>query len=95
MKQAHIEQIAKNGRLWLQNLAYCCSEEDLRELIGDEDVEELRCLINKRTGDCNGNAYITFTDRDRAVECYKRLDGTQFLVNLFAILVTSKDDKVS
>uniref|UniRef100_A0A914YLD2 RRM domain-containing protein n=1 Tax=Panagrolaimus superbus TaxID=310955 RepID=A0A914YLD2_9BILA len=74
-----IDKISKNGRLWLQNLAHCCTEEDLRELIGNKDVEEIRCLFNKQSGECNGNAYITFTNRDHAVEMYKVLDGTDFL----------------
>uniref|UniRef100_A0AC35EYH3 RRM domain-containing protein n=1 Tax=Panagrolaimus sp. PS1159 TaxID=55785 RepID=A0AC35EYH3_9BILA len=74
-----IEKIAKNGRLWLQNLAHCCTEEDLRELIGDKDVEEIRCLFNKQSGECNGNAYITFTNREHAVEMYQQLDGIDFL----------------
>ncbi|KAE9550904.1 hypothetical protein FO519_005888 [Halicephalobus sp. NKZ332] len=81
-----IEKITKNGRLLLRNLAHCCTEDNLRELIGDVATKELRCLMDHQKGICTGIAYVQYAVPDEAVEAFKRLHKSEFMGRYLQIL---------
>uniref|UniRef100_A0AC34QJJ9 RRM domain-containing protein n=1 Tax=Panagrolaimus sp. JU765 TaxID=591449 RepID=A0AC34QJJ9_9BILA len=73
------EGIRKNGRLCIRNLAHCCTEDDLRGLIGDVPTKELRCIVDQNTGECKGLAYVQFVDVDDAITAFETLKQKEFM----------------
>ena len=76
-----IEKISNNGRLLLKNLAHCCSEENLRELVGDAVTKELRVLMDHKKGICTGIGYVQYAIPEEAVEAYKKFHKSEFMVS--------------
>lgn len=71
--------IMKTGRLFLRNLAYTVSEDDLRGLISKyRTVEEIHLPVDTRTDRPKGMAFISFQAPDEAVQAWKELDGQVF-----------------
>lgn len=63
----------------LKNLPHCCTDDNLRDLVGDVVMKELRCLYNHKLGICTGTGYIQFAIPEEAVEFYKRMNGSEFM----------------
>lgn len=82
-----VEKIRRNGRICLKNLVHCCTEDNLRELIGDVSTKELRCLVDFKTGECKGIGYIQFVDKNDAVKVYETFNKTEFMVSVAFLMI--------
>jgi multiple RNA-binding domain-containing protein 1 len=81
------ELIAENGRLFVRNLSYSCTEEDLTrlfEVFGP--LTQVHMPIARETKKPKGFAYILFMIPEHAVKAYSQLDGTIFQGRLLHIL---------
>ncbi|KAB2576209.1 Multiple RNA-binding domain-containing protein 1 [Lasiodiplodia theobromae] len=82
-----IESIRQTGRLFLRNLPYDVSEDDLR---GHFDsfgaLEEVHVPLDPKTGNGKGFAYVLFEDPENAVRAYEELDGRIFQGRLLHII---------
>ncbi|KAF2401768.1 RNA-binding domain-containing protein [Trichodelitschia bisporula] len=84
------EKIRGTARLFLRNLPYSVSEDDLRDrfcLFGQ--VEEVHVPLDS-TGKAKGFAYIQFVSAEHAVEAFNSMDGTIFQGRLLHILPATK-----
>uniref|UniRef100_A0A7E4VKQ6 Multiple RNA-binding domain-containing protein 1 n=1 Tax=Panagrellus redivivus TaxID=6233 RepID=A0A7E4VKQ6_PANRE len=75
-KEKAIAEISKNGRVSIVNLPSCFTEDDLRQLVGEVETKELRCLQDMKTGGCRGTAYVTFANPKKAVRFFKQNNQT-------------------
>ncbi|KAI9489053.1 hypothetical protein BDB00DRAFT_962913 [Zychaea mexicana] len=81
------EQIEDTGRLFVRNLAYTCTEDDLRELFSRYgSLAEIHMPISKDTKRPKGFAYVTFTLPEHAVKAHKDMDMKNFQGRLIHIL---------
>lgn len=70
-------------RLFLRNLPYSCTEDDLQYLLKKYgEVADLQMIINKKTGMCKGFAIVTYVFPENAVAAFSALDGTIFKVGV-------------
>ncbi|KAJ2780709.1 Multiple RNA-binding domain-containing protein 1 [Coemansia javaensis] len=84
---AAIAQITETGRLFVRNLPYMATEEDLRaafETFGP--LTEVHMPISKDTKRPKGFAHVLFLLPEHAVRAYKALDNTVFLGRLLHVL---------
>ena len=81
------ESIAESGRLFLRNLPYTTTEDDLTKLLEPFGplTEALVCL-DKETNRSVGLAFVTFMLPEHAVKAYEALDGSIFQGRLLHIL---------
>ncbi|CUS15176.1 unnamed protein product [Tuber aestivum] len=89
MEQA-IKVISQSGRLFLRNLSYSSTEEDLRQyfaLYGD--LEEVHLPMDNKTHSSKGFAYILYQNPRHAVQAYQSLDRKIFQGRLLHILAAS------
>ncbi|KAI8097768.1 uncharacterized protein BX664DRAFT_293484 [Halteromyces radiatus] len=94
-KSDDISLIEDTGRLFLRNLPYSCSEEDLRETFSKYGpLSEVHMPIAKDTKQPKGYAYILFLLPEHAVNAYKELDMKEFQGRLLHIL-PAKEKPVS
>lgn len=81
------ELIAENGRLFVRNLSYSCTEEDLTKLFEVfGPLTQVHMPIARETKKPKGFAYILFMIPEHAVKAYSQLDGTIFQGRLLHIL---------
>ncbi|EEP81774.1 multiple RNA-binding domain-containing protein 1 [Uncinocarpus reesii 1704] len=86
----NLHLIRETGRLFLRNLPYNTTEEDLRSLFTRfGKIEELHVAFDTRHSTSKGFAYAQFVDPDSAIEAYKELDGRDFQGRLMHILPAS------
>jgi multiple RNA-binding domain-containing protein 1 len=79
--------IAESGRLFVRNLAYTCSEEDLTGLFTSfGPLSEVHIPLTADTKQSKGFAYVLFMFPTDAVKAYAALDGTIFQGRLLHIL---------
>lgn len=79
--------IAENGRIFVRNLAYACTEDDLRELMEKfGPVSEIFIPIDTQTKKSKAIAFVTFLMPEHAVNAYEQLDGQTFQGRLIHIL---------
>ncbi|GAA5943082.1 RNA-binding ribosome biosynthesis protein MRD1 [Sporobolomyces koalae] len=82
-----LQAILETGRLFLRNLAFSATSEDLELLFGGYgQIDQVHLPIDKSTGASKGLAYITFQSPQAAVEAYTALDGRTFQGRLLHIL---------
>lgn len=81
------DKILETGRLFLRNLPYICTEEDLTFLLKKfGEVVDVQCVVNRQTGQCKGFAVATFMFPENALSAYTQLDGTVFKGRMLHIL---------
>ncbi|XP_028400283.1 probable RNA-binding protein 19 isoform X2 [Dendronephthya gigantea] len=79
--------IAETGRLYLRNLSYACTEEELLELFSKYGpTTEVFVPIDKNSNQSMGFAFVTFMMPEHAVEAFNELDGHVFQGRLLHIL---------
>uniref|UniRef100_A0A9J2QB30 RRM domain-containing protein n=2 Tax=Ascaris lumbricoides TaxID=6252 RepID=A0A9J2QB30_ASCLU len=79
--------ILETGRLFLRNLPYSCTEDDLQYLLKKYgEVADLQMIINKKTGMCKGFAIVTYVFPENAVAAFSALDGTIFKGRMLHVL---------
>ncbi|XP_073257669.1 probable RNA-binding protein 19 isoform X2 [Porites lutea] len=73
------ESIAESGRLFLRNLTYSCSEEDLQSLFEEYGpLTETYLPLDKTTNKPTGIGFVTFVMPEHAVKAFNELDGKVF-----------------
>ncbi|CAG8619995.1 6527_t:CDS:10 [Funneliformis mosseae] len=81
------ESIGETGRLFVRNLPYICTEEDLRrEFIKFGPLAEVHMPLDKETKKQKGFAYILYHIPEHAVMAYIELDNKFFMGRLLHIL---------
>ncbi|RKP05986.1 hypothetical protein THASP1DRAFT_19051, partial [Thamnocephalis sphaerospora] len=81
------EQIMDTGRLFLRNLAYTCTEEDLRPIFEQYGpLAEVQLPIDRETKKSKGFAYITYVLPEHARRAYRMQDGQSLQGRLLHIL---------
>ncbi|KAK3911907.1 putative RNA-binding protein 19 [Frankliniella fusca] len=73
------ETIAESGRIFVRNLSYTVTEEEIQELFSKfGDISEILLPIDQRTRKVKGFAIVTFLLPEHAVKAYSELDGKVF-----------------
>uniref|UniRef100_A0AAR2IN09 RRM domain-containing protein n=1 Tax=Pygocentrus nattereri TaxID=42514 RepID=A0AAR2IN09_PYGNA len=73
------EDVAESGRLFVRNLPYTCTEEELKELFTKHGpLSELHFPIDSLTKKPKGFAFVTFMIPENAVTALAQLDGHIF-----------------
>ena len=86
-KEVEPESIAESGRLFIRNLSYLTTEEQLTELFGKfGPLTEATIPLDKGTGKSTGLGFVTYMLPEHAVKAYEALDGEIFQGRLMHIL---------
>ncbi|KAK9476172.1 hypothetical protein V1514DRAFT_337647 [Lipomyces japonicus] len=86
-QEINLEKIRFSKRLFIRNLSYACSEDDLRELFGSYgELEEVHIPVDTETHNSKGFAYILFTNGNEAAEAFETLDKKSFQGRLLHVL---------
>lgn len=81
------DQIGETGRLFLRNLSYAATEEDLTELLGSHgDLQEIHLVVDRVTHKSKGIALVQFTNAVDAVAAHAALDAKVFQGRLLHVL---------
>ncbi|KAF9349882.1 hypothetical protein BGX26_011887 [Mortierella sp. AD094] len=90
------EEIAKNliadtGRLFVRNLPYTCTEEELRKLFEKfGPLSEVHMPISKDTKKPKGYAYVLYLLPEHAIKAFTALDKKFFMGRLLHILASKE-----
>eukprot|EP01126_Amoeba_proteus_P057938 TRINITY_DN7426_c0_g1_i3.p1 TRINITY_DN7426_c0_g1~~TRINITY_DN7426_c0_g1_i3.p1 ORF type:complete len:571 (-),score=192.41 TRINITY_DN7426_c0_g1_i3:186-1898(-) len=85
--QLYPSDVGDTGRLFVRNLVYGCTEDDLRTLFSQfGEISEIHMPIDKKTGGTKGYAFVLFMIPFQATEAQKKLDGKSFQGRLLHIL---------
>lgn len=81
------EDLADSGRLFVRNLSYTSSEEDLEKLFSAYGpLSELHYPIDNLTKKPKGFAFVTFMFPEHAVKAYAEVDGQVFQGRMLHVL---------
>ncbi|KAG1142884.1 hypothetical protein G6F37_009079 [Rhizopus arrhizus] len=79
--------IAETGRLFIRNLTYACTEDDLKEVFEKYGtLSEIHMPIAKDTKKSKGYAYISYLLPEHALKAYEALDMKTFQGRLLHII---------
>ena len=88
--QQNEENIADSGRLFLRNLSYTVTEEDLTQLFEKfGPLTEVMIPLDKTTNRPTGLGFVTFMLPEHAVKAFEDLDGQIFHGRLLHLLPSS------
>ena len=86
--------VAETGRLYVRNLSYDCTEDDLKEFFEEIGLVTESTLITDRVTDKNiGTVYITYANSQHALLALEQLDGTSFQGRMIHILPSLPRDE--
>lgn len=89
-----VESISESGRIFVRNLPYTTTEDELTELFEPYgQLTEMSLLINKETGGSIGLAYVTYMFPEHALRAYTELDGRIFQGRLLHLLPSRPPNK--
>ncbi|KAL6058709.1 Multiple RNA-binding domain-containing protein 1 [Balamuthia mandrillaris] len=92
-KERAVAEIGDTGRLFIRNLAFTTTEEDLHKLFKKfGQVSEVHIVINKETKQSTGLAFVKFMFPQHAVDAFTALDGSIFQGRLIHILPAAKKE---
>ncbi|RIA86197.1 hypothetical protein C1645_344933 [Glomus cerebriforme] len=81
------ESIGETGRLFVRNLPYICTEDDLRkEFVKFGPLAEVHMPLDRETKKQKGFAYILYHIPEHAVKAYIELDNKFFMGRLLHII---------
>ncbi|KAM8817018.1 putative RNA-binding protein 19 [Rhynchonycteris naso] len=81
------EDLADSGRLFVRNLPYTSTEEDLEKIFSQYGpLSELHCPIDSLTKKPKGFAFVTFMFPEHAVKAYVEVDGQVFQGRMLHVL---------
>ncbi|RCI01220.1 Multiple RNA-binding domain-containing protein 1 [Rhizopus azygosporus] len=81
------DSIAETGRLFVRNLTYACTEDDLKQMFEKYGtLSEVHMPIAKDTKKSKGYAYISYMLPEHAVKAYEALDMKTFQGRLLHII---------
>ncbi|KAF7562997.1 hypothetical protein G7046_g1162 [Stylonectria norvegica] len=88
-KDDALEAIRRTSRLFIRNLPYSASEDDLREALEKfGNLEEVHLPVGS-SGTSKGFALILFTDPSSAVDAFQAMDGATFQGRIIHIIPAS------
>ena len=97
LKPYHVitETVEDTGRLYVRNLSYTCTSQDLEDLFSPfGQLTEVYLPIDATTKKAKGFAFVQFVFPEQALAAMKELDKTKFQGRLLHILAgESKPDK--
>ncbi|KAF2453523.1 hypothetical protein BDY21DRAFT_356157 [Lineolata rhizophorae] len=83
----NIEAIRRTGRLFLRNLPYSVTEDDIEAQFSTyESLEEVHLPLDFNSGKPKGFGYVLFSEPESAVAAYIDLDGSIFQGRLMQVL---------
>lgn len=89
------DTIVETGRIFVRNLSYKCTEEDLRALFEPfGPISEIALPTDSKTKKTKAIAFVTFLMPEHAVKAYSSLDGKIFqgrLIHLIAAVDRKRD----
>ncbi|KAM3069301.1 Multiple RNA-binding domain-containing protein 1 [Clarireedia jacksonii] len=91
-----LEAIRSNGRLFVRNLPYSATEDDLRKHFEQYgSLEEVHLPVDSK-GTSKGFVLVQYSDPDAAAEAYHNLDGEPFQGRLLHIIpaAAKRDNKL-
>lgn len=83
------KEAAGSGRLFVRNLTYTTTEEDLRKHFEDGGhgiIEEVHLCFNSRSGKNKGFAHVQYTEPEAATKALRILDGKPFQGRLLHLM---------
>lgn len=81
------ETIGQSGRLFIRNLSYSVTEQDIETLFKNYGpLAEVHVPLDKMTKQIKGFAFVTFVIPENAVQAFTSLDGTAFQGRLLHII---------
>ncbi|KAF9647916.1 hypothetical protein BDM02DRAFT_3097287 [Thelephora ganbajun] len=81
------DTILRTARLFVRNLAYSCTNEDLTELFKPfGEISQVHIPIDRTTKEPKGVAYVAFASSSSALSAYESLDKKSFQGRLLHIL---------
>ena len=87
------EDVSDSGRLFIRNLAYTCTEEDLTSLFGKfGPLTEVSLPLDSESNKVIGYAFVTFMFPEHAVKAYQDCDGTIYQGRLLHVLPAKPRD---
>ncbi|KAI5074699.1 hypothetical protein GOP47_0010660 [Adiantum capillus-veneris] len=90
------ESVAETGRLFVRNLSYTTSEEDLQDLFGQYgELSEVHLVLDKETKRSKGFAYVLYMLPESAVKAMESLDMKTFQGRLLHILPAKRPPSVT
>ena len=94
LKEIDAVNVAETGRLFVRNLSYECTEDDLKEKFEEFGMVTESTLITDRVTDKNiGTGYITFANSHHALLAMEQLDGTAFQGRMLHVLPSLPKDE--
>ena len=87
------EDVSDSGRLFVRNLAYTCTEDDLTSLFSKfGPLTEVNLPLDTDSNKVIGYAFVTFVFPEHAVKAYQDCDGTIYQGRLMHILPAKARD---
>ncbi|CAJ0584814.1 unnamed protein product, partial [Mesorhabditis spiculigera] len=81
------DEILETGRLFVRNLPFVTTEDDLTGLFKRYgEVSEVQLIVDKKTGKCKGFGIVEFIFPENAMAAYSELDGTIFKGRMLHII---------
>ncbi|XP_038980805.1 multiple RNA-binding domain-containing protein 1 [Phoenix dactylifera] len=81
------KQALDTGRLFIRNLPYTTTEDELMELFGQfGDISQVHLVVDKDTKQSKGIAYVLYTLPESAVRALEELDNSIFQGRLLHVL---------
>ncbi|TLD13603.1 uncharacterized protein PgNI_04341, partial [Pyricularia grisea] len=86
-KDDPVESIRKTSRLFVRNLPYSATEDDLKSVFGAfGPLDEIHLSHAGRDGTSKGIAFIQYSESSSAVEAFQKLDGCDFQGRILHVL---------
>merc|ERR1712168_1435901 len=86
-KDSEAADVSETGRLFLRNLSYTCTEENIEQLFqGFGPLVEVNVPIDKKSNKSTGFAFVTFMLPEHAMKAWQELDGKIFQGRILHII---------
>ncbi|EPQ30657.1 uncharacterized protein PFL1_01558 [Pseudozyma flocculosa PF-1] len=86
-EQKIVDEIMESGRLFIRNLPYSASSDDIREFFESfGNVSQVHIPLDKDTKASKGLAFVTFGDPAHALSAYRAKDGATFQGRLLHLI---------
>ncbi|UZJ53036.1 hypothetical protein CBS101457_002356 [Exobasidium rhododendri] len=85
--QENVDAIMSNGRLFVRNLPFDATEEDLENYFAKSgEVTQTHITLDKKTKTSKGIGFVTFANPSQALAAYRSSDGSTFQGRLLHIM---------
>ncbi|RPA83290.1 RNA-binding domain-containing protein [Ascobolus immersus RN42] len=88
--EAHAASAAEGRRLYIGNLAYATTEDNLREFFKGYKIESISIPNNPRSGRAVGYAFVDLVDKEDAERAMKELSGKELVERNVSVQLARK-----